>query len=64
MTRVRLIHWKAKEALEKIAKLKAAGYEIEYEELNADSFKTLRNNPPDVFVIDLSRMPSHGRDVA
>ena len=29
MTRVRLIHWKAEEAADKIEKLKAAGYEVE-----------------------------------
>ena len=63
MTRVRLIHWKAEEATERIGKLKAAGYEVEYAELNGDSVKALKNNPPAAFVIDLSRMPSHGMEV-
>lgn len=60
MIRVRLIHWKAEEAAEKIEKLKAAGYEVEYSQLDGDSFRALRNDPPAAFVIDLSRMPSHG----
>lgn len=63
MVRVRLIHWKAEEATERIKKLAAAGYEVEYEELNGDSFKALKNNPPAAFVIDLTRMPSHGMEV-
>lgn len=63
MTRVRLIHWKAEEAAERIEKLKSAGYEVEYNELDGEAYKSLRNNPPAAFVIDLSRMPSHGRDV-
>ncbi len=63
MTRVRLIHWKAEEATERIAKLKAAGYEVEYNPPDSEAYKALKNNPPAVFVIDLSRMPSHGMEV-
>jgi hypothetical protein len=64
MHRVCLIHWKAEEAEEKIAKLRAAGYEVDYGETNQAALREWRNNPPSAFVIDLSRMPSHGRDVA
>src|SRR5215831_20104448 len=64
MHRVCLIHWKAEEAEEKIAKLRAAGYEVDYGETNPGALRAWRNNPPAAFVIDLSRMPSHGRDVA
>lgn len=63
MTRIRLIHWKAEEAAARIETLRAAGYEVEYSELNGESYKALRNNPPTVFVIDLSRLPSHGMEV-
>lgn len=63
MTRVRLIHWKAEEAAERIAKLKAAGYEVEYSELDGDGYRALKNDPPAAFVIDLSRAPSHGMEV-
>lgn len=64
MHRVRLIHWKAEEAEERIARLRAAGYEVDYGELKPDLLRDWRNNPPAAFVIDLSRMHSHGRDVA
>jgi hypothetical protein len=64
MHRVCLIHWKAEEAEEKIAKLRAAGYEVDYGEMNPGALRDWRNNPPAAFVIDLSRLPSHGRDVA
>ncbi len=63
MHRVRLIHWNAEEAAERIEKLRAAGYEVEYGELGPETRRTLRNNPPAAFVIDLSRMPTQGRDV-
>lgn len=63
MPRVRLIHWKAEEAAERIAKLKAAGYEVEYSDLNGEGFRTLKDNPPSAFIIDLSRTPSHGMEV-
>lgn len=64
MHRVCLIHWKAEEAEEKIAKLRAAGYEVDYGEMNPETLRDWRDNPPAAFVIDLSRLPSQGRDVA
>jgi CheY-like chemotaxis protein len=64
MPRVRLIHWKAEEAAERIAKLEAAGYEVEYSQLDGENSRALKANPPAVFVIDLSRLPSHGMEVA
>jgi len=64
MHRVCLIHWNAEEAEEKIARLRAAGYEVDYGEMTPDALRDWRNTPPTAFVIDLSRMPSQGRDVA
>lgn len=64
MRRICLIHWKAEEAEEKIAKLRTAGYEVDYGEMNPSVLRDWRNNPPSAFVIDLSRMPMQGRDVA
>ncbi|MEP7336159.1 MAG: hypothetical protein ABI977_00215 [Acidobacteriota bacterium] len=63
MARVRLIHWKAEEAAERIETLRAAGYEVEYEMLDGDGYRALRNNPPAAFVIDLTRLPSHGMEI-
>src|SRR5262245_38032705 len=64
MHRVRLIHWKAEEAEEKITKLRTAGYEVEFGEISLKAIRDWRNNPPAAFVIDLSRLPTQGRDVA
>jgi hypothetical protein len=61
--RVRLVHWKAEEAAERIETLRAAGYEVEYSDLNSEGFRSLRDNPPAAFVIDLSRLPMLGRDL-
>jgi len=63
MSRLRLFHWKAAEAAPLIAALKAAGHSVEYRE-GAASYREARDSPPDAIVIDLSRLPSHGREVA
>jgi CheY-like chemotaxis protein len=62
-SRVRLIHWNAAEAAERAARLRAAGYRVEFEMLTPEGLRELRANPPHAVVIDLSRTPSHGRDV-
>jgi hypothetical protein len=63
MARLRIFHWKAEEAAPLISTLKAAGHTVEYQEQVA-SYREARKSPPDAFVIDLSRLPSHGREVA
>lgn len=62
--RVDLIHWKEAEAPEKVATLKQAGFEVRYQPPDRQMLKEIRANIPDAFVIDLSRLPSHGRDIA
>lgn len=62
--RIRLIHWSAPEAQEKAAWLKAAGYLVEYEPYTPAIFRQVKADPPAAFVIDLSRLPSQGRDIA
>lgn len=61
---VRLIHWNADEAELRAEKLRSAGYEAVSAPLDRSALQALRNEPPDAVVIDLSRLPSHGRDVA
>ena len=63
MQRIRLIHWNAAEAGERAAQLRAVGYEVDGEPLDGAGLRRLRDDPPDVMVIDLSRRPSQGRDV-
>lgn len=64
MHRVRLIHWKASEAGKRIERLRSAGYEVEFDESAPSILKKMRENPPEVFVVDLTRLPAQGRDMA
>ena len=65
MIRVILIHWNSREAAERIAFMQAAGFEAVHEEFRGpETLKRMRQSPPDAFVIDLGRLPSHGREVA
>src|SRR5438067_12953176 len=64
MPRVRLFHWRPEEAAPVIAKIREAGYEVVYRrDTQSPSVRQLRDSAPAAIVIDLSRMPSHGRYV-
>jgi len=60
---VRLIHWNEAEAKEKADRLRSAGYVVEYDKFTPSLLRE-RENPPGAVIIDLSRLPSQGRDVA
>jgi CheY-like chemotaxis protein len=62
MARVRLVHWKPDEATRLIGLLRVAGHCVDYDA--KFDLAHFRANLPDAVVIDLSRVPSHGRDVA
>jgi len=63
--RVRLLHWNAEEASGHLDVLRAARHLVDYEEqFRPALLKSWREAPPDAFVIDLSRLPSHGREIA
>jgi CheY-like chemotaxis protein len=65
MPSIRLIHWKPEQTQAHLSKLQTAGYEVEV--LGDDGsaiLRDLKRSPPDAILIDLTRMPSHGRDVA
>lgn len=65
MNRVRLFLWNAAEAEEKAARLRSAGYDIAWQVPDpATTMRELREKPPSAVVIDLARLPSHGRDIA
>lgn len=66
MAHVRLIHWNGPEGRERKLRLAGLGHHAEFDELSDDPsrLRALRANPPDAYVIDLSRLPSHGREVA
>lgn len=63
--RIRFVHWKQEEVAERAARLEAEGYEVDGRVPGTSiGVKELREDPPTAFVIDLSRLPSHGREVA
>ena len=65
MPRIRLFHWKAEEAEGFIEALRASGHQVAYDEkIRPGLFPKIRASPPDAFVIALTRLPSHGREVA
>lgn len=63
MHRIRLIHWNAAEAAERAARLPADEFQVNHAQLDTASLRDLRANPPEALLIDLGRLPSHGRDV-
>lgn len=65
MHNVKLIHWKPEQALGQIALLEIAGYQVDSTiEPGLKTFKNLGYHPPAAVLIDLSRLPSQGRDFA
>ena len=64
MRHIRLIHWNTSEAKGKATILQAGGYGVVFQiPRGSADLRRLRKNPPDAVVIDLSRLPSHGREI-
>jgi CheY-like chemotaxis protein len=61
---VRLIHWNGPEGRERRLRLASLGHEVQFDEEGPGLSRALRASLPDVYVIDLTRMPSNGRMVA
>ena len=59
-----LVHWNETEARERADRLKKIGYDVVCKVPSPAIFREIRRNRPDLFLIDLSRLPSQGRDVA
>jgi CheY-like chemotaxis protein len=65
MPRICLIHWHAEEGAARAARLRAMGYDVDFAVPDGPAFfRRARQAPPDVFLIDLTRLPSQGRDMA
>lgn len=63
MPYIYLIHWNAAEAEERAALLRALGYDVRCELPRGRAFfRDMAQDPPQALVIDLSRLPSQGRD--
>jgi hypothetical protein len=64
MSYIRLIHWNAEEARERAVLLDASGFDVVWDVPNGVGlFKEIAERPPLAVVIDLSRLPSQGRDL-
>jgi hypothetical protein len=59
-----LIHWTRKESENRAKELRDLGYRVSSDAFDRDSLLRMRKDPPRAVVIDLSRAPSQGRDVA
>ncbi len=64
MARVRLIHANAADAEGPARLLRDAGHTVDRGPLTQAALEALRRRPPSAVVIDLSRAPSQGRDMA
>ena len=65
MPRVRLLHLRPLEAVERISALHALGYDVAFDPLDdRDALKKVWQTPPDAYVFDITRAPSHMRELA
>ena len=65
MRQVRLIHWDEAEGAARASELQTAGFAVDRAPFRGPGdLRALAESPPAAVVIDLSRTPSHGRDVA
>jgi len=63
MKKIFFIHFHEAELKEKIQPLKQAGYKVDYH-FSIETTANLKDNLPDVLVISLDRLPSHGKAYA
>ncbi len=61
---VRLIHWKSEECPARAALLEPLGHTVDASPFTRNSLTLLRQNPPAAILIDLSRLPAHGLELA
>jgi hypothetical protein len=63
--RIRLVHWNEDEVPERARRLEGEGFDVDGAVPGTSiGVRQLREDPPIAFVIDLGRLPSHGREVA
>lgn len=64
MARLAVLHWKAHEAQSALERLISLGHRPELlSEATPATLRVLRERPPEAIIIDLTRMPSHGREI-
>jgi hypothetical protein len=62
--RVRLFHWDREEGAALAARLREAGYHVDHEPPSPQLMRALKQIPVAAVIIDLSRSPATGRDLA
>lgn len=64
--RLLLVHWNPVEAAERAQRLRRAGYDVSIvsDPRDGRALRDVRDDPPHAILVDLSRLPSHGRAVA
>ena len=63
MKKIFFIHFSEAELKEKIKPLKEAGYKVDYH-FSSETTANFKDNLPDILIICLDRLPSHGRRYA
>ncbi|MBA3718290.1 MAG: hypothetical protein H0W87_08705, partial [Actinobacteria bacterium] len=63
MARIRLVHWHPGEGKERAADLRSLGHEVDASPVTSGTIRDLPRSRADAFVVDLTRLPSQGRDV-
>ena len=59
------VHWNEDEAKDRARKIAAYGHKVTTLcSSDKEDILSVRNSPPELFVIDLNRLPSHGREIA
>ena len=61
--KVRLIHWEHGEGEKRANLLRSLHYDVDDEPIDNAELKLLVSKPPDILVIDLTRLPARGRDI-
>lgn len=65
MARLFYIHWHKDECLAEVDALREVGHVVRYHyDTGEEAWKLLKQAPPEILVVSLERLPSHGRRVA
>lgn len=63
MARIRLIHWNQDEWNHRRLELESWGHDVDPFDDSPDAYRSIRQSLPDLVVISLDRLPSHGKEV-
>ena len=65
MSRILLVAWNENEAREHARRLAGYGHKVKICSTSASAdLRRVRASPPELFIVDLNRLPSHGRELA